>query len=75
VLSRIDVRSLLGKVTAPTLVAHTTMDAVVPFEAGRGIAARIPGARFMAIDSANHLLMEEEPGWAKFLAAAKEFLA
>jgi pimeloyl-ACP methyl ester carboxylesterase len=75
VLSRIDVRALLGKITAPTLVAHTTMDAVVPFEAGRGIAARIPGARFMAIDSANHLLMEEEPGWAKFLAAAKEFLA
>ena len=75
VLSRIDVRSLLGKVTAPTLVAHSTMDAVIPFEAGRGIAARIPGARFIAIDSPNHLLMEEEPGWARFLAAAKEFLA
>jgi DNA-binding SARP family transcriptional activator/pimeloyl-ACP methyl ester carboxylesterase len=75
VLSRIDVRALLGKVAAPTLVAHTTLDAVVPFEAGRAIAARIPGARFMAIDSPNHLLMEEEPGWAKFLAAAKEFLA
>jgi pimeloyl-ACP methyl ester carboxylesterase/DNA-binding SARP family transcriptional activator len=75
VLSRIDVRALLGKVTAPTLVAHSTMDAVVPFEAGRGIAARIPGARFIAIDSPNHLLMEEEPGWARFLGAAKEFLA
>ncbi|HTU10277.1 MAG TPA: alpha/beta fold hydrolase [Allosphingosinicella sp.] len=75
VLSRIDVRALLGKVTAPTLVAHSTTDSVVPFEAGRGIAARIPGARFMAIDSPNHLLMEEEPGWARFLAAAKEFLA
>jgi DNA-binding SARP family transcriptional activator/pimeloyl-ACP methyl ester carboxylesterase len=75
VLSRIDVRALLGKVTAPTLVAHSTMDAVNPFEAGGGIAARIPGARFIAIDSPNHLLMEEEPGWARFLAAAKEFLA
>ncbi len=75
VLSRIDVRALLGKVTAPTLVAHSTMDSVVPFEAGRGIAARIPGARFIAIDSPNHLLLEQEPGWARFLAAAKEFLA
>lgn len=75
VLSRIDVRALLGRVTAPTLVAHSTLDAVVPFEAGRGIAARIPGARFTAIDSPNHLLMEEETGWARFLNAAKEFLA
>ena len=75
VLSRIDVRHLLGRVTAPTLVAHSTLDAVVPFETGRGIAARIPGARFIAIDSPNHLLMEAEPGWARFLAAAKEFLA
>jgi pimeloyl-ACP methyl ester carboxylesterase len=48
---------------------------VIPFEAGRGIAARIPGARFVAIDSPNHLLMEEEPGWARFLNVAKEFLA
>ena len=75
VLSRIDVRPLLGQIAAPTLVAHTTLDSVVPFEAGRAIAARIPGARFMAIDSPNHLLMEEEPGWAKFLAAARAFLA
>lgn len=75
VLSRVDVRPLLGKVTAPTLVAHSTMDAVVPFEAGRGIAARIPGARFIAIDSPNHLLMEEEPGWTRFLNATREFLA
>lgn len=74
VLSRIDVRALLGKVNAPTLVAHSTMDAVIPFEAGRGIAARIPGARFLAIDSPNHLLLEQEPGWARFLAAAREFL-
>jgi len=75
VLSRIDVRSLLGEVTTPTLIAHSTTDAVIPFEAGRGMAARIPGARFIAIDSPNHLLMAEEPGWLKFLAAAKEFLA
>jgi len=75
VFSRIDVRPLLGKVTTPTLVAHSTMDAVIPFEAGRGIAARIPGARFIAIDSPNHLLLEQEPGWAKFLGAATEFLA
>jgi pimeloyl-ACP methyl ester carboxylesterase len=75
VLSRIDVRGLLGKVTVPTLVGHSTTDSVVPFESGRGIAARIPGARFIAIDSPNHILMEEEPGWSKFLAAAREFLA
>lgn len=74
VISRIDVRALLGKVATPTLVSHSTMDSVVPFEAGRGIAARIPGARFIAIDSPNHLLLEQEPGWARFLGAAREFL-
>lgn len=75
VLSLIDVRALLGKVGAPALVAHSTLDAVVPFESGRGLAARIPGARFIAIESQNHILLEQEAGWARFLNAAKEFLA
>lgn len=74
VLSLLDVRPLLGKVAVPTLVAHSTRDAVIPFEAGRGIAARIPGARFAAIESANHLLVEQEAGWKRFVTIAREFL-
>ncbi len=58
----------LGKVTTPTLVGHSTRDAVVPFSAGRALAARIPGARFIAIESPNHLLLETRPRLAEICA-------
>jgi pimeloyl-ACP methyl ester carboxylesterase len=74
VFGRIDVRDLLGKVTTPTLVGHSTRDAVVPFEAGRVLAARIPGARFIAVESPNHLLLETDPGWPKYARVVEEFL-
>jgi pimeloyl-ACP methyl ester carboxylesterase len=48
---------------------------VVPFEAGRALAARIPGARFIAIESPNHLLLETDPGWPKYARIVEEFLA
>lgn len=73
VFGEIDVRGLLGKVTTPTLVGHSTRDAVVPFEAGRALAARIPGARFIAVESPNHLLLETDPGWPKYARVVEEF--
>lgn len=75
VFADIDVRPLLAQVTVPTLVAHARDDAIIPFEAGRHLAAAIPGARFMALDSANHLLLEDEPAWGRFLGEARAFLA
>jgi pimeloyl-ACP methyl ester carboxylesterase/DNA-binding SARP family transcriptional activator len=74
VFSEIDVTDLLAKVTTPTLVGHSTRDAVVPFESGRALAARIPGARFIAIESPNHLLLETDPGWPKYARVVEEFL-
>ena len=74
VFSEIDVTDLLGRVTTPTLVGHSTRDAVVPFESGRALAARIPGARFIAIESPNHLLLETDPGWPKYARIVEEFL-
>jgi pimeloyl-ACP methyl ester carboxylesterase/DNA-binding SARP family transcriptional activator len=75
VFADIDVRPLLPQVMVPTLVAHARDDAIIPFEAGRHLAAAIPGARFLALDSANHLLLEVEPAWARFVAEARAFLA
>ena len=46
---------------APTLVMHARDGAVVPFEAGCQLAARIPGARFIALPGRNHLFLEHEP--------------
>jgi pimeloyl-ACP methyl ester carboxylesterase len=74
VFGNIDVTDLLSKVTTPTLVGHSTRDAVVPFSAGRALAAKIPGARFIAIESPNHLLLESDPGWPKYARIVEEFL-
>lgn len=74
VFADINVGDLLSKVTTPTLVGHATRDAVVPFSAGRAIAARIPGAQFIAVESPNHLLLETDPGWPKYARVVEEFL-
>jgi pimeloyl-ACP methyl ester carboxylesterase/DNA-binding CsgD family transcriptional regulator len=72
--SRIDVSDLLGKVQAPTLVIHGRDDAVVPIAEARFLASRIPAAQFVELDSANHVLLENEPAWARFRQAALEFM-
>jgi pimeloyl-ACP methyl ester carboxylesterase/DNA-binding SARP family transcriptional activator len=75
VFAAIDVRPLLDRVAAPTMVAHAQRDAIIPFEAGQRLALGIPGAQFVALDSANHLLLADEPAWGRFVAVATAFLA
>ena len=70
----IDVRPLLAEIVTPTLVLHAREDAVAPFEGGRKMAAMIPNARFVPLESANHLLIESEPAWPRFLAEVRSFL-
>jgi class 3 adenylate cyclase/pimeloyl-ACP methyl ester carboxylesterase len=71
----IDVTDLLAKVTVPTLVMHARDDTRVPFDAGRRLAAGIPGARFVALPSRNHLILEDEPAFGRFLQETRTFLA
>ena len=73
--AQIDVTDLLPSVSAPTLVMHTRGDARVPFEAGRRMAASIPGARFVPLPGRNHLFLETEPAFAQFLEHTRAFLA
>lgn len=70
----IDVRSLLPLVRVPTLVLHTTEDAIIPFEAGKAIAAGIAGAAFVGLESRNHLLLENEPAWPRAMESIRTFL-
>jgi pimeloyl-ACP methyl ester carboxylesterase/DNA-binding CsgD family transcriptional regulator len=70
----IDVQALLPRVACPTLILHAVNDGAVPFEEGRLMASLIPGARFVPLDSANHLLLESEPAWRRFLEEAEAFL-
>ena len=62
----IDVASLLPQVKVPTLVLHSRDDVVCPIAEGRRIATDIPGARFVELDSRNHILLEHEPAWQRF---------
>jgi pimeloyl-ACP methyl ester carboxylesterase len=71
---RIDVRALAPQVQVPTLVLHGKGDLRVPFVEGRLIATSIPGARFVPLESRNHLLLESEPAWPQFLQAVRDFL-
>jgi pimeloyl-ACP methyl ester carboxylesterase len=61
-------------VKAPTLVAHVRDDQMVPFEAGRQLAAGIPGARVVAFPGRNHLFLEDEPASARFFEEVSLFL-
>jgi pimeloyl-ACP methyl ester carboxylesterase len=70
-----DVRESLAHVACPTLVAHSRGDEMVPFDAGREMAIRIPGAPFLPLESVNHLVQEDEPAWPVFLEALDAFAA
>jgi pimeloyl-ACP methyl ester carboxylesterase/DNA-binding winged helix-turn-helix (wHTH) protein len=70
----IDVAELLPRVAAPTLVLHSRHEAVVPFSAGRQLAIGIPGARFVSLDSRNHIVLAQEPAWRDFIAEIRTFL-
>lgn len=51
----IDVRHLLPSIRVPTLILHATGDRLVPIELGRYLAARIPNAKLVEIDSIDHV--------------------
>jgi pimeloyl-ACP methyl ester carboxylesterase/DNA-binding SARP family transcriptional activator len=72
--SEIDVRDLLGRIKVPTLVLHSRGDAVVPFDCGRELASGIRGARFVPLDSRNHIILEHEQAWPRFIAEISAFL-
>jgi len=69
-----DVRAEAPKVKTPALVFHVRGDAMVPFEAGRLLAAAIPNARFVPLEGKNHILRDSEPAWPVFTAALNAFL-
>ena len=72
--SLIDVREDLARVRAPTLVFHADKDGNAPVHVGREVARRIEGARFVELDSANHVLLGDEPAWKQFTREARAFL-
>ena len=65
--------SLLGyskAITAPTVVLHGSVDPMVRPRNGRGVAAAIPGARFVMVDGMGHDL--PEPVWRPIIETLTE---
>jgi pimeloyl-ACP methyl ester carboxylesterase/DNA-binding CsgD family transcriptional regulator len=72
--AEINIDGLLHKVSAPTLVLHSRNDAVIPITLGRRLAAGIPGAQFVELESHNHVLLEDEPAWGRFCDEVLNFM-
>ena len=74
-VGQVDVVGLLPQVRVPTLVMHARDDAMAPFESGRQMAAGIPGATFVALQSKNHVPLEQDPATRRLFEEINLFLA
>jgi pimeloyl-ACP methyl ester carboxylesterase/DNA-binding CsgD family transcriptional regulator len=71
----LDVTDLLPQLQLPTLVMHSRGDQMNPISGSRRLAAEIPGARLVTLESDNHVLLDGEPATEVFFAAMADFLA
>ncbi|MEV5827252.1 alpha/beta hydrolase [Spirillospora sp. NPDC052242] len=71
-VGRVDVRSLLPRVAAPTLVVGARDDATLPVENHREFSTGIAGAEYVELES-GHVVMAERPD--EFLEHVEEFLS
>jgi DNA-binding NarL/FixJ family response regulator len=70
----VDVSEAARNIKCPVLVMHPERDAVVPIDEGRLLASLIPDARFVTLDSENHMPLAEEPAWAQLAGEMRAFL-
>lgn len=69
-----DAEPLLAGLDVPTLVLHSLGDQMNPFHHARHLAASIDGARLVALESDNHILLEDEPAWPAWLREVEQFV-
>ncbi len=70
-----DSSARLAELDLPTLVLHSRGDRMSEFRHSRHLAAHIRGARLVALESNNHIVLADEPAWPVFLREVTEFLA
>ena len=70
----LDVKDLAPRVSCPTIAFHSRGDQLIFFEQGRKLAALIPGARLVPLESKNHVPFREEPAWQALVVALRSFL-
>jgi len=71
---RVDVREAARRVKCPALVVHALGDRVAPIEEGRLLGRLIPDARFVELESENHMLLPDEAAWSRLKEEVKAFL-
>jgi pimeloyl-ACP methyl ester carboxylesterase len=59
----------LEAISVPTLIAHTKDDQLASHDASQRAAARIPGARFVSLESGGHLMLGQQKKGRDELAA------
>lgn len=69
-----DVRHWAAAVRVPTLVLHSEGDLAMPLALGHELAAAIPGARFEALQSRNHIPAAPEPAFERMCQAITSFV-
>ncbi len=69
-----DVTALLPQLTVPTIVLHARHEQLTEFSEARLLASAIPRARLVPLDSANHILLSDEPAWQVFRHEVATFL-
>jgi pimeloyl-ACP methyl ester carboxylesterase/DNA-binding CsgD family transcriptional regulator len=72
--ARVDISDRLPQLTQPALVLHPRGDEVVPVDEGRMLAGGLSEARYVELDSRNHVLLENEPAWQRFQEAVLQFV-
>jgi pimeloyl-ACP methyl ester carboxylesterase/DNA-binding CsgD family transcriptional regulator len=72
--ARIDVRELAPHVACPTLVLHSREDERVPYREGCLLASLIPDARFVTLETRNHLMLEGDPALQHYMQEIDDFL-
>ena len=71
----VDIEADLHRITAPTLILQALGDRSTTFENAPDVAARVPNARLVPLESNNHILLADEPAWPVFLREVTTFLA
>ena len=70
-----DSTARLPELELPTLVLHSRGDQMNEFAHARRLAVNIKGARLVALESNNHIVLASEPAWPVLLREVTEFIA
>jgi pimeloyl-ACP methyl ester carboxylesterase/DNA-binding CsgD family transcriptional regulator len=70
----VDIVADLPRITAPTLILQAIGDRSTTFDNAVSVSGLIPGARLVAMDSRNHILLADEPAWATFMTEVRAFV-